>query len=295
MGDYVSIERIRYRYPNHDLFFSSELSFEGNDIGIRVQICQAEQYFVSQLQRIVSTGVTYRKLMGKLGEVDLAFITAFLTGDDPNAGGFARRKEGQVGRTGKVYREGEIVNREDNKARSKDLAKLLRGAGYGWVTVKGVYGRAEITFIVFNAVESQSQFVEDMKAVAGAADQDSVIIWLKGGTPYMYYPKTNKKREVTEAEIREVVGDESYTKYRDKKSRIPFPSDDNAEDDEQYLVDAKVYLPGRTGDSRMIIRNWRKKMRATTACLFWLSDDGTQVIRTEGDVEFHNTDLDCSV
>ena len=262
----MNIEKIRQKYPNCDLFIYNGASI---DNGIRRQIRDVEEHFIHQLQQIVSTGVTYKKLMQKLGEVDLAFVTAFRTGWDENRGGYRK------------YNDGTEITKTENERRNKDLAGLLRSAGYGWITAKGNYDTVEVTYIVFNAVESSSQFAEDMKAVASAADQDSVLIWLKGETPYLYYPKTNKKREASAAEVQEVTGDNYYTEFKDKKLSVPFPFGDTEEEDEQYLIDAKLHRPIRKGYEGAWVCSKRRELRNKWAAEQGQMDNVSQAICTK--------------
>ena len=261
----MNIDKIRQKYPNCDLFIYNGDSI---DNGIRRQIRDAEEFFIYQLQQIISTGVTYKKLMQKLGEVDLAFATTIRTGQDKNRGGYRK------------YNDGTEITRAEKERRNKDLAGLLRSAGYGWVTAKGNYDTVEVTYIVFNAVESSSQFAEDMKAVASDADQNSVLTWLKGETHYLYYPKTNKKREASAAEVQEVTGNNYYTEFKDKKLSVPFPFGDTEEEDEQYLIDAKLHRPIRQGYEGAWVCSKRRELRNKWAAEQGQMDNDSQAICT---------------
>ena len=204
------------RRKDFDLF-SKELMF-GNGIGIRSQLVDYEGLYWRGLQKIVSADFTGKELLQKLEEVDTVFITGY---------------------SGRVHIEGEMLTEEENKHFNKDLASFLRDMGYAWVSVKGLHDKPEAACIVFNVVESQGSFISDIKGLANIYKQASFLIWPLGKVPYSYCPLTQKARETTSAEVREVLGF-----------------------DDDTLIDAQVHYPIRQGYAVQHVRDMRPKWRA---------------------------------
>jgi hypothetical protein len=209
--------------------FGEELFREntrGNAAGIVQCLEDRELLFCSGLERILSTGVTFNGLMEKLKETDVAFITAYLTGEDPESGGFRGYREGEVDEEGNVRHGVEFRNRRLNNLRNKGLGQVLRDMGYSWVTGKGVYkNKTEKTFIVFNVVERADRFLDDMKGLADIFSQDSVLLCPKGGQWCLYYPRDRRSKPATKSEVQEFVAGvipEAYTQYAGRKFGVPF-------------------------------------------------------------------------
>jgi hypothetical protein len=199
--------------------------FQGDGQGILQALVHREAAFEQSFEKILSSGVTFNGLMQKFKETDVAFITAYLTGEDPKLGGFGGYGEGEVDEAGDVRRSGEVRTKRLNNIRNKGLGQVLRDMGYGWVTGKGHYGKPEKTFIVFNVVERQDRFLDDMKGLADIFSQDSVLLCPKGGQWCLYYPRKRKSKPAMENEVHEFLDEVApafYTQYASHKFEVPF-------------------------------------------------------------------------
>ena len=165
-----------------------------------------ELHVLSRLRAIVSSGANLSRILQHHDEVDLAFISAFRTGEDPESGGYGFYEEGEKDSLGIAHKKGEKVSHKENRRNNKTLADGIRSAGYGFIQIKGMYDAPEESFCVVNTVEDTDRFALRMSSLAKDFGQDSVLIAPKGDVPYYFYAKDGRKEYFSDASI-EVLKD----------------------------------------------------------------------------------------
>ena len=176
-----------------------------------------ERQFLDGIREEIVSGAGLSRLLEHRSKADLIFITAFRTGDDPNAGGYAQYSDGDVDSLGNVHREGESVSKKENRRQNRNLADAIHRLGYGFVRVEGNYGgKGEESYCVINNKEDTHNFIRDMSELANLFGQDSILVAPKGHPAYLL--DFNGGKTVIGDNIK-VIGDvlEGYTKIKGQK------------------------------------------------------------------------------
>jgi hypothetical protein len=217
------------------------------------------------LRVVLSSGAGVGRILQHLesGDTDVAFISAFLTGDDPDAGGYGVYAEGESDSRGNVHKAGERVSRNENKLRNKSLGVALSKAGYGFIRVEGNYGAPEDSYCVINVVEDFKQFESVMHRLGNEFGQDSVLICPRDGSPYFY--KFDGTKEFTVASGKpKLLGavEEYFTGLKGKKFAFTMNSGFSFSEATDIPWARSSLSPVRHGYACVGVDAYRKKLLA---------------------------------
>lgn len=258
---------------------------------ISQELKREESVFFSSLRKsLIQSAVGLDMLLERHLNCDMAFITAFLTATNEEPGdrspGWGKKyfREGEVDTLGNSHIEGDEVDFEENQCRNESLAVLLTGIGYNFVRVLGHYDDEEHSYCVLNYVEDTHRFIDDMMGAATLWNQDSVLIIPRRGygkkdmrgRPFMYYPKSNLKRNGLGDTPQKVIG-EYYTIIG--KDHFEYPFDFKSE---LVPVDSEVNFsnglyPVRRGRPGAWVASNRRKLRES-----WGKSGTFEKLRREG-------------
>jgi len=186
-------------------------------------LLQQELAVFNNLRQIVSAGANLDRVLEHREKYDIAFISAFRTGDSPDAGGYGKFREGEQDSKGNIRKEGEDISKKENRRMNKKLSRALQDLGYGFIQIKGNYDTIEESYCVINAIEDSEKFAERMLKLAIEFQQDSVLIDPVDGTPYLYYANGSKKfAETNSVEEFEAVVDKYYSQLKGRKFGYEF-------------------------------------------------------------------------
>jgi hypothetical protein len=180
------------------------------------------------VRAVLSSGAGMGRILKHLEDqgTDVAFISAFLTGEDPEAGGYGGYADGESDSRGGVHEAGERVSTRENRLRNKSLSAALAKAGYGFIRVDGDYGAPEESFCVINVVEDFDQFESVMHRLGNEFGQDSVLMCPRDGLPYFYKFDGTKDASIASRSPRllETAVEKYFTQVKGKKFAFPMSS-----------------------------------------------------------------------
>jgi len=173
-------------------------------------------YYSGFRQRIQSAGAGLNRILEHRKTLDMVFITAFRTGEDASAGGYAGYQEGEKDSLGNVHVAGDHVSKKENIRRNRSLAEELHLLGYGFIHVEGRYdGKSENSYCVVNKSEDTEIFIKDMQTLAHQFGQDSILVAPKLESVYLLYFNGGKSFIGDDVKIGDALAD--YTGIKGKK------------------------------------------------------------------------------
>jgi len=226
---------------------------------LRKQLLADERAVLRELCQIISAGANLDRILDYKKDFDLALISIFRTGENPNTDGIKYYQEVEKNFNRNIKQNSKKIGLRKKKRRTVSLAQDIRNAGFSLIQIKGNYEVAEDSFVVVNPIEDTDVFAARLLALARNYQQEVVLIVPKQNIPYLLY-FDGRKEYTKDASITELKN--SIIKYFSQSSGREFAFESLQA--EPAIVDGRAGLsPIRHGMECMIPLGCRKSLDKT--------------------------------